>query len=141
MLNPNVLRAKDHSNNVEAEGVAWHLVAGNPDLCGTDELSLFAPAYLRHRAAEIKRLTGLYLDECYQTIHTVSCAASRHQVYVAVAVPEALLGYLPAVSVEPPGCDAFAANTHLLTGSGHGGKVSTAAGAQTSFLFRRNRIA
>jgi hypothetical protein len=99
MLDADVLGAKDHSDNIKAEGVAGHLVAGDPNLCGTDELPLLSPAYACQRAAEFQRFAGLHLYECHQPLPPICNSASRDQVYVAVTVAEALLRYLPTVSM------------------------------------------
>jgi hypothetical protein len=114
MLDAHVLGTKDHSDNVEAEGIAGHLVAGNPNLRGTDELSLFAPPYLRDWAAEIERFPGLYLYECYCALRAICRTASGNQIDVAMTVPEALLRYLPSMGVQPPRRDAFATKPHCL---------------------------
>jgi hypothetical protein len=99
MLNPYVLRKKDHPNYIKPIGVARSLVSRDPHFRGTDELSFFPPTYACKRPTEFQRFTGLYLHERYHPLAPVSRSASRNEVYVAVTVSEALRRDLPAVNM------------------------------------------
>ncbi len=99
MLNSDVLWTKDHSNYIEAEGVAGQLVAGYPHFRGTAELPFFAPAYAGQWTAERQRFSCLYLDERHHPVRTVSDAPRRDQIYITMPVSEPLRRNLPAMRV------------------------------------------
>ena len=98
VLDADLLRSKNDSDDVELEGVARPLESRDPDFCRAAEFALLASADRAHGAAEAVRRAGLHLDECdFPAAALVRSGASRNQIYVAVTAPEAALRDLPSV--------------------------------------------
>src|SRR5882762_1871263 len=112
VLHPYLLRFKNDPDHIEPEGVARLLKARHPDLRRAAELALLFPVDGAHRAAEIARGPGLYLDECDGT--TLGLTSRCDEIDVAAAVPEPSLRDLPPVDGEPPRGDLFALDSHRL---------------------------
>jgi hypothetical protein len=95
VLDSDVISTKNDPDHVESKGVAGLLKARHPDLCGTAQLALLAPIDGADWATEIGGGAGFHFYECHRA--GVALGLRRHEVDVAVAVPESALGDLPPV--------------------------------------------